>query len=66
MEATGLMDEFLCLVICGICGYADSDKNRRWQPYAATTAAAYAKELLSITPASEVDNTQAIGGEGGH
>jgi nucleoside phosphorylase len=54
MEAAGLMDEFPCLVIRGICDYADSHKNKRWQPYAAATAAAYAKELLSIIPAQEV------------
>jgi hypothetical protein len=54
MEAAGLMDEFSCLVIRGICDYADSHKNKRWQPYAAATAAAYAKELLSIIPAQEV------------
>jgi len=42
------------LVIRGICDYADSHKNKRWQPYAAATAAAYAKELLSIIPAQEV------------
>ncbi|KAK6508659.1 hypothetical protein TWF506_010739 [Arthrobotrys conoides] len=51
MEAAGLMDHFPCLVIRGICDYSDSHKNKRWQPYAALTAAAYAKELLSqITP----------------
>ena len=46
MEAAGLMDSFSCLVIRGICDYADSHKNVRWQPYAAATAAAYAKDLL--------------------
>jgi nucleoside phosphorylase len=61
MEAAGLMDEFPCLVIRGICDYADSHKNKRWQHYAAATAAAYAKELLSITPASEVANTRTVG-----
>jgi nucleoside phosphorylase len=54
MEAAGLMDEFSCLVIRGICDYADSHKNKRWQPYAAATAAAYAKELLSIIPVQEI------------
>ena len=54
MEAAGLTDELSCLVIRGICDYADSHKNKRWQPYAAATAAAYAKELLSIIPAQEV------------
>jgi nucleoside phosphorylase len=50
MEAAGLMDSFPCLVIRGICDYADSHKNKRWQPYAAATAAAYAKELLYSIP----------------
>ena len=43
MEAAGLMDNFPCLVIRGICDYADSHKNKQWQGYAAATAAAYSK-----------------------
>lgn len=54
MEAAGLMNDFSCLIIRGICDYADLHKNRRWQPYAAATASAYAKELLSIIPAQEI------------
>lgn len=50
MEAAGLMDNFPCPVIRGICDYSDSHKAKRWQKYAAATAAAYAKELLLITP----------------
>ena len=57
MEAAGLMDSFPCLVIRGICDYADSHKNKHWQPYAAATAAAYAKELLNIIPGNQVTNT---------
>ncbi|KAL8902504.1 MAG: hypothetical protein Q9207_004643 [Kuettlingeria erythrocarpa] len=53
MEAAGLMDNFPCLVIRGICDYADSHKNKGWQRYAALTAAAYAKKLLSTIPGSE-------------
>ncbi|KAH8693871.1 nucleoside phosphorylase domain-containing protein [Talaromyces proteolyticus] len=41
-----LMDHFPCLVIRGICDSSDSHKNKRWQGYAAATAASYAKELL--------------------
>jgi nucleoside phosphorylase len=58
MEAAGLMDSFRCLVIRGICDYADSHKNKIWQPYAAATAAAYAKELLSIIPPQEIVPTK--------
>ena len=50
MEAAGLMNNFPCLMVRGVCDYADAHKNKRWQPYAAATAAAYAKELLSIIP----------------
>jgi nucleoside phosphorylase len=50
MEAAGLMNHFPCLVIRGICDYADSYKNKDWQLYAAATAAAYAKVLLSVMP----------------
>lgn len=53
MEAAGLMNILPCLVIRGICDYADSHKNKAWQRYAAIMAAAYAKELLSHIPASE-------------
>lgn len=55
MEAAGLMNDFPCLVIRGISDYADSRKNDRWQPYAAATAAAYAKELLIAVSAQEVE-----------
>lgn len=54
MEAAGFMNNFPCLVIRGICDYADSHKTKQWQPYAAATAASYAKELLSTIPAAEV------------
>ena len=64
MEAAGLMDDFPCLVIRGICDYADSHKNKRWQPYAAATAAAYAKELLSTIPAHVVEVVAASGAGG--
>ncbi|KAF4948626.1 hypothetical protein FGADI_9530 [Fusarium gaditjirri] len=55
MEAAGVMNTFPCLVIRGICDYADSYKNKRWQHYAAATAAAYAKLLLGHTAANNVD-----------
>ncbi|KAH8803045.1 nucleoside phosphorylase, partial [Xylogone sp. PMI_703] len=48
MEAGGLMNNFPCLVIRGICDYSDSHKNDDWHKYAALTAAAYARELLHI------------------
>lgn len=56
MEAAGLMDNFPCLIIRGISDYADSHKNNHWHGYAAATAAAYAKELLSVIAQEEVEN----------
>ncbi len=58
MEAAGLMDTFPCLVIRGISDFADTHKNKRWQPYAAATAAAFAKELLGFIPRQEVVQMQ--------
>ncbi|OCK78779.1 purine and uridine phosphorylase, partial [Lepidopterella palustris CBS 459.81] len=46
MEAAGLMNQFPCLVIRGICDYSDTHKNKEWQGYAAMAAAAYTKDLL--------------------
>lgn len=54
MEAAGLMDQFPCVVIRGICDYSDTHKNDIWQGYAAATAAAYAKELLEAIQPTEV------------
>ena len=54
MEAAGVMDQTHCLVIRGIADYADSHKNKHWQPYAAGTAAAFAREFLLIVQPQEV------------
>ncbi|KAJ5928291.1 hypothetical protein N7466_007247 [Penicillium verhagenii] len=48
MEAAGVMNLIPCLVIRGVCDYADSHKNKAWQGYAAAAAAAYARLLLSV------------------
>ncbi|GKZ25828.1 hypothetical protein AbraIFM66951_002829 [Aspergillus brasiliensis] len=50
MESAGLMNDFPCLVIRGICDYADTHKTKLWQAYAAAVAAGYAKELLGVVP----------------
>jgi nucleoside phosphorylase len=60
MEAAGLMDHFPCLVIRGICDYADSHKNKQWQEYADATAAAYAKEILSVIPEIQITTFPAV------
>ena len=50
IEVAGLMGAAQCLVIRGICDYADSHSSKLWHAYAAAAAAAYAKEVLSFIP----------------
>src|SRR5947207_2572224 len=57
MEAAGLMNNFPCLVIRGICDYADSHKSDQWQRYASATAAAYGKEFLGYVPSEDLQRT---------
>ncbi|RGP79334.1 hypothetical protein FLONG3_2563 [Fusarium longipes] len=58
--AAGLIDRFPCLVIIGICDYADSHTTDEWQRYAAATAAAVAVELLQYVPASQLKATNTV------
>lgn len=58
MEAAGVMHNFPCLVIRGICDYADSHKNDAWHNYAAAVAAAFAKELLTYIDSGEVESAR--------
>ncbi|KAI9781623.1 MAG: hypothetical protein M1839_005840 [Geoglossum umbratile] len=60
MEAAGLMNQFPCLVIRGICDYSDTHKNKEWQGYAAMAAAAYAKDLLYQIPPNKVEAEKEI------
>ncbi|KAM0329336.1 hypothetical protein ACHAQA_004641 [Verticillium albo-atrum] len=60
MEAAGLMQDFPCVVIRGICDYSDTHKNKAWQGYAATVAAAFAKELLQQIQPSKVEAERRI------
>ncbi|KAK7917982.1 hypothetical protein PG985_009856 [Apiospora marii] len=60
MESAGLMDNFPCIVIRGICDYADSHKNDAWQEHAAAVAAAFAKEFLGYVQASEVEGERTV------
>lgn len=46
MEGAGVWDTLPCVVIKGVCDYADSHKNKIWQDYAAATAASAAKAFL--------------------
>ncbi|KAL3455142.1 hypothetical protein BJX64DRAFT_295329 [Aspergillus heterothallicus] len=50
MEAAGVVNLLPCLVVRGICDYADSHKNKVFQPFAASAAAAVAREILIYLP----------------
>ncbi|KAL6366095.1 hypothetical protein LRP88_00191 [Fusarium phalaenopsidis] len=63
MEAAGLMNNFPCLVIRGICDYSDDHKNDEWHNYAALTAAAYARDLLGIVRPQKVAQQPAWAGK---
>lgn len=46
MEGAGVWDNISCIILKGVCDYADSHKNKAWQLYAAATGAAAAKAFL--------------------
>ena len=51
------MNKMPVAVIRGVCDYADPRKNDAWHYYAAATAAAYAKGLLTIIGRSSAPET---------
>ncbi|VUC33066.1 unnamed protein product [Clonostachys rosea] len=53
MEGAGVWDEAPCLIVKGICDYADSHKDKRWQDFAAATAASVMKAILDRYAASD-------------
>ncbi|KAH8802907.1 nucleoside phosphorylase domain-containing protein [Xylogone sp. PMI_703] len=49
MEGAGVWDNMSsCIIIKGVCDYADSHKNKMWQEYAAAAAASGAKAFLEF------------------
>ncbi|KOC12195.1 hypothetical protein AFLA70_766g000261 [Aspergillus flavus AF70] len=46
MESAGIWDEIRSVVVKGVCDYADSHKNKKWQDFAALTSASTVKALL--------------------
>ncbi|KAL2822941.1 hypothetical protein BJX63DRAFT_417348 [Aspergillus granulosus] len=59
MEGAGVWDDIPCIIIKGVCDYADSHKNKLWQAYAAATGASAAKAFLGYwMPANHKDTGQ--------
>ncbi|KAL2836062.1 ankyrin repeat-containing domain protein [Aspergillus pseudodeflectus] len=56
MEGAGVWDNVPCIIIKGVCDYADSHKSKVWQAYAAATGASVAKAFLEYwMPATQQD-----------
>lgn len=48
MEGAGVWEELPCIVVKGVCDYADCHKNKKWQDFAAATAASASKAILEL------------------
>ncbi|KAL4805218.1 hypothetical protein BDV18DRAFT_26107 [Aspergillus unguis] len=46
MEGAGVFPSLQCIIVKGVCDYADSHKDKSWQPFAAGIAAACMKAML--------------------
>jgi nucleoside phosphorylase len=62
MEGAGIWDEVPCIVVRGICDYADSHKDKSWQDFAAATAAATTKALLGVLVDTEHEEPEPVPG----
>ena len=60
MEAAGAVGSRSLLVIRGISDYSDSHKNSAWQNYAASTAAAFGRELLYTIQPVELEQADQL------
>ncbi|KAL4766729.1 hypothetical protein BDW60DRAFT_27146 [Aspergillus nidulans var. acristatus] len=55
MEGAGVWDNVPCIIIKGVCDYADSHKSKSWQDYAAATGASAAKAFLAYWMVSKTE-----------
>jgi nucleoside phosphorylase len=46
IKGAGVWDNVPCIIIKGVCDYANSHKSKVWQAYAAATRASVAKAFL--------------------
>lgn len=54
MEVAEASTSFPCVVIRGLCDYANSNNSKKWLSYAEGAASFYAKELLSVISRDEL------------
>ncbi|KAL2802965.1 nucleoside phosphorylase domain-containing protein [Aspergillus granulosus] len=57
MEGAGVWDNVPCIIIKGVCDYADSHKSKLWQAYAAATGASAARAFLGYWQSGGKDGT---------
>ncbi|KAL7917916.1 hypothetical protein ACQKWADRAFT_324255 [Trichoderma austrokoningii] len=50
MEGAGITEEIPCVVVKGVCDYADCHKSKKWQDFAAATAASALQAILDYMP----------------
>ncbi|CAG7930799.1 unnamed protein product [Penicillium olsonii] len=55
MEGAGVWDSIPCIIVKGVCDYADSHKSKKWQCYAAATGASAAKTFLAYWSVGQGD-----------
>jgi len=61
MEGAGVWEYLPCAMVKAVCDYADSHKNKDWQDYAATAAAAATKAILEHwTPKGHVQDQSQV------
>ncbi|OLN82075.1 Nephrocystin-3-like protein 3 [Colletotrichum chlorophyti] len=68
MEGAGVWDEVPCVIIKAVCDYADSHKHKKWQGFAAASAASATKAFLRRyvqTATPEVEMNPDFVGRGG-
>ncbi|KAH7317074.1 nucleoside phosphorylase domain-containing protein [Stachybotrys elegans] len=65
MEGAGVWDELPCLVVKGVCAYADGHRNKSWQEFAAATAAAVTRAIIEKYPTTQkaVEDSAKEGGK---
>ncbi|KAJ5754732.1 hypothetical protein N7533_004275 [Penicillium manginii] len=56
MEGSGVCNNLSCVIIKGVCDYADSHKTKVWQDYAAASAACATKSFLEILATKKCEN----------
>ncbi len=61
MEGAGVWDEVPCIVVKGVCDYADCHKHKGWQDFAAATAASVAKAILERSTQADQVRAAAAG-----